>query len=329
MTGMTAVRPAFVLSLPRSGSTLVQRVLASHPDVSSRAEPWLLLPALYALRPDGVFAEYDHATARHGLTEFLDGLPGGPAGYARALRGMATELYTEAAEPGARVFVDKTPRYALVAHELATAFPDAPIVVLWRNPLAVAASMVETWNAGRWSVHKYKVDLVTGLARLVDLVRDRPDRVHAVRYEDLLGAEREAHWRALFEHLGVDFEPKVLEAGAAHQLAGSLGDPTSRRYADLSTEPLTKWTRTFATPVRRAWARRYLAWIGSERLALMGYASDALLEALRGAPSASAATNLADGWFTAYGVAHHVFELKQLRAKARLLRSWPDLHAHR
>ena len=36
--------PIFLFSLPRSGSTLLQRVLMSHKDIASVAEPWLMLP---------------------------------------------------------------------------------------------------------------------------------------------------------------------------------------------------------------------------------------------------------------------------------------------
>src|SRR5262249_20278294 len=47
-----ATTPILLLSLPRSGSTLVQRVLAAHPGVATASEPWLLLPLLLPLRDD-------------------------------------------------------------------------------------------------------------------------------------------------------------------------------------------------------------------------------------------------------------------------------------
>ena len=37
------LRLVFLLSLPRSGSTLLQRLLAAHPQVHTVAEPWLML----------------------------------------------------------------------------------------------------------------------------------------------------------------------------------------------------------------------------------------------------------------------------------------------
>ncbi|MFV1990599.1 MAG: sulfotransferase, partial [Acidimicrobiales bacterium] len=52
---VSEIRPAFLLSLPRSGSTLLQRLLGAHSMVATVAEPWLLIPPLYALRDEGVY----------------------------------------------------------------------------------------------------------------------------------------------------------------------------------------------------------------------------------------------------------------------------------
>lgn len=324
----SGVTPVFVLSLPRSGSTLVQRVLSAHPDVASHAEPWLLLPSLYAMRPDGVFAEYDHAFARHGLREFVGSLPGGDEDYFEAVGRMATSLYARAAVDGESVFVDKTPRYSLVADELARAFPDAPIIVLWRNPLAIAASIVETWGGGRWNVYKFKIDLYTALSRLVDFQRRNSERVLSIRYEDLV-LDSDRSWPRIFRHAGLSYDPSFLESFTSTRLGGTMGDPTGQTaYASLSRDPLGKWPQSFASPVRKRWARRYLQWIGQTRLEAMAYDVATLLRELDSVPS-RADTLVSDVWFSLYGVLHHLGELKQVRLKTRRLRSWPDVHAHR
>jgi hypothetical protein len=71
------VTPIFLLSLPRSGSTLVQRVLAAHDGVATAAEPWILLPQIYALRTEGAYAEYGHALATRAIGDFARNLDGG------------------------------------------------------------------------------------------------------------------------------------------------------------------------------------------------------------------------------------------------------------
>src|SRR5206468_7765156 len=93
-----SVRPVFVLSLPRSGSTLLQRMLASHPEIATSSETWLLLPQLYALRPHGAQAEYGHRTAARAVQDFCSVLPGGQDAYIAEVRRSVLALYELAAD---------------------------------------------------------------------------------------------------------------------------------------------------------------------------------------------------------------------------------------
>ena len=61
-----------------------------------------------------------------------------------------------------------------------------------------------------------------------------------------------------------------------------MGDPTGiKKYSTLSTEPLNKWKQTLRTPTRILWAKRYLKWLGKDRLDAMGYDIDELNNELR------------------------------------------------
>ncbi|MGH3139020.1 MAG: sulfotransferase, partial [Gaiellales bacterium] len=88
-----SVRPVFVFSLPRSGSTLLQRMVATHPEIATASEPWILLPQLYALRETGIVAEYGHRTAARAIADFGDSLPGGRDDYLDEVRRSALALY--------------------------------------------------------------------------------------------------------------------------------------------------------------------------------------------------------------------------------------------
>ena len=52
-----------------------------------------------------------------------------------------------------------------------------------------------------------------------------------------------------------------------------MGDPTGvKNYREVDTAPLEKWKTTINNnPLRKMWCRRYLSWIGEERLKVMGY----------------------------------------------------------
>jgi hypothetical protein len=80
------VTPVFLLSLPRSGSTLAQRILASHTEVATTSEPWLLLPYLYTLRDHGVYAEYSHSTMVTAIRELCSSFPSGEKDYLDEVR---------------------------------------------------------------------------------------------------------------------------------------------------------------------------------------------------------------------------------------------------
>jgi hypothetical protein len=262
--------PVFVLSMPRSGSTLVQRVLAAHPDVETVAEPWIFLPHAYGLREEGIAAEYTHPVAVRAVREFVERFPDGVDGYRQALRTFILDLYERAAPGPGRYFVDKTPRYHFVVEELFATFPEARFVFLWRNPLAIVASIVETWCAGRWNVDRWRADL-WGLPALVDASVRHAGSSVAVRYEDLVEGS-EAPWASLFTSLGLEFHPAVLEDFRDVGVGGSVGDPTGvRRYERISAEPTGKWRTTLASPWRRRWCLRYLDRIGDARLRAMGY----------------------------------------------------------
>jgi Sulfotransferase family len=280
-----AVQPLFVFSITRSGSTLVQRVLASYDEIATVSEPWILFPHLYAQRRRGIWAEYTHYLLVDAIEDFTAQLPGGREEYRDEVRRHVLRLYDRAAgKPGARYFLDKTPPYFLIVDEVIDLFPEGRFVFLWRNPLSVAASLIE-WDAERWDPARYAENLFTGPARLVAAYSRNRERACAVRYEDLVTGGA-AHWRRIMDYLGVEFRPQSLSSFGSVRLEGRMGDPTGvERYDALSTEPLTKWRHRLNTPVRKAWFARLLRWIGEERLAAMGYELDELLAELRAVPT--------------------------------------------
>lgn len=305
------MEPVFLLSLPRSGSTYLQRLLARHPAIATRSEPWLLLPLIYATRRHGAFAEYGHATAVRAIEDFSADLPNGLATLRRALADAARNLYGAAAgRPEARYFLDKTPRYHLLVEDLFELFPNGRFVFLWRNPLAVAASMIETFGDGRWNLHGYVIDLEIGLARLVAGYEGHPDRALAVRFEDLKDRPEEACGR-IFDYLDLD-PAELAGSGREVHLVGRYGD----RAGTPGVDPALKWRAVMTNPFRKAWCRRYLQRIGQARLRTMGYDQHELLTAIDQIPT-SIRQLPSDLVRYVYGVAHAGLELRLMKAKWR------------
>src|SRR5205814_7535520 len=83
----------FVIGPPRSGSTLLMRMLSSHSAIYSRAEPHLLTPLAHLGFYDTVErAPFDHLQAQGAVREFVAELPRGEEDYLDACRGYTDFL---------------------------------------------------------------------------------------------------------------------------------------------------------------------------------------------------------------------------------------------
>ena len=103
---------------------------------------------------------------------------------------MVLRLYEKAAGGGARFFLDKSPPYYFVATDIIRLFPDGKFVFLWRNPLSIVASIIDTWYDGKLYATSHREDLFIGLPRLVAAYQaGNRSRAYAVRYEDLLDGD--------------------------------------------------------------------------------------------------------------------------------------------
>ncbi|MEW8634061.1 MAG: sulfotransferase, partial [Candidatus Thiodiazotropha endolucinida] len=74
---MSDINPVFIISLPRSGSTLLQRIIATNPRVSTVSESWLLLPLLSMHTSRELYSEYGQRLAKIAINEFTETLPDG------------------------------------------------------------------------------------------------------------------------------------------------------------------------------------------------------------------------------------------------------------
>ena len=321
-------KPLFLFSLPRSGSTLAQRILAAHKPIATASEPWILLPYLYTLREHGVYAEYSHRVLVQAVEDFCAVLPNGRNDYVAEVRKLALRLYGKASADDARYFLDKTPRYHLISDEIVSTFPDGKYIFLWRNPLAVVASIMETWASGKWNLYRFKVDLFDGIENLTNTYERYEDEAYAVRYEELITKSEES-WAGVFSYLDLSFDRSALRRFGNVELTGKWGDHSgTQKYTGVSVDPLEGWKRTLNNPVRKAWCRRYLRWIGRDRLALMGYELDGLIADLDSLPTTYRRVG-SDAGRGCWGLIRDLSEPKILAQKLSKLPEWKRIHVHK
>ena len=263
----------FMISLPRSGSTLLQKILGGHSDIYTRSEPWLMLHPLYALKTEGIQTRYNAKLAADGVQNFLQELPTEDENYySSRIRDCYLSLYAPYLNAsGKGRFLDKTPRYYEIFDELQKTFPRAKFIILYRNPMAVLASMLETWVKGRYEKLKsYKCDLYEGVEFLQ---RDFTayTNTHVVRYEELL-LNPEAETEALFNFLQLPNQPDCIEYGRQKGERWMYGDPeTVYKKSRPDSQHIDAWHRQLAKPEERKLISDYLHGLGETAFARLGY----------------------------------------------------------
>jgi SAM-dependent methyltransferase len=279
-----ADRLIFLISLPRSGSTLLQHVIAGHPAVGSTAEPWILMPSVYALRVNGLQAEYGAQAGHVGLNQFLEQVTEGHTRYLAAVRGMALELYGAfLREHKKERFLDKTSRHYLIVPELVRMFPEARYVVLVRNPLAMLASYLDVMLRGEWrrlGSPPIQNDLLRGYPLVRQAVEALGSRAAVVTYEALVG-EPERVVQELCGSLQLEYVPAMVEYGVRGVLPGRLVDPRSiHRHSRPVTDYTDAWRTRFRSAAEVELAHAFLAHLGRPLVEALGYDYDDLSRAL-------------------------------------------------
>ena len=211
----TSPRPVFILGMPRSGTTLLERLFAAHPEVRAGGElDCLRRPLQRAV---------EHAT---GLP-FPLGFEGVPAAALTAVaRGYAARL--SIAGDGAPVVTDKTPGNYHLLGLLRLLFPAGRIVHVERDAMDTCFSILQFQFDDR-AAHTCDVELLAySYARYRRLMQRWQelcgDGFVTVRYEDLVAAPA-AEGRRAFGHCGLEWSDEYLaveRAGGAVRTFSAL-----------------------------------------------------------------------------------------------------------
>lgn len=270
---MGQITPIFLISQPRAGSTMLQRILAGHPEIHTTAETWLMLHPVYALRERGHSAEFNQRLAYYALNDYLSTIQGGREVYFESLRLMAMHLYRKACEPSkANFFLDKTPRYYYIIPELAEIFPKAKFIFLLRNPLAVLNSILNTWVKGDLlRLSGAKDDLLLAPYMLDEALAFLGDDAVLVHYEQFVKDPNKQLERICGE-LDIDYNANMVNYGSRPSPVGRYGDRKGiHRYNSPSRDRLDRWLQLGTVKQDRYLALNYLNYLGPQLISRLGY----------------------------------------------------------
>jgi Tfp pilus assembly protein PilF len=244
---------AFLVGFPRSGTTLLEQVLATHPDIVALDERPVMIDAEteFLTRPGGVTRLAD--TVSDLLNPFRDA-------YWKRVREFGIE-------PSGKVFVDKHPLSTFRLPLISKLFPEARIIFAVRDPRDVVLSCFR--RSFNMNAAMYEFNSLERAARFYDAVmsagevylRDLPVQALRIRYEDLV-ADFGGVAGGLCDFLGVPRTDRLKEF--AQTAANSrIATPSSAQVGrGLYTEGVGQW-RNYAfamqpaLPILRPWLAKF------------------------------------------------------------------------
>jgi Flp pilus assembly protein TadD len=201
--GERSAVPIFIVGMPRSGTTLIEQILASHPEVFGAGELNLFEQAIDAVR-----------AAVPLCPPFPDLVPAMSAEHFRNLGALYLEGLTRRAPDAARI-TDKMPGNFVFVGMMHLALPDATIIHAIRDPVDTCVSCFFVHFARG---HSYSYDLAElgryyrqYRALMAHWRRVLPTaRIIDVRYEDLV-ADLEGVARRIIAHCGLIWDARCLD----------------------------------------------------------------------------------------------------------------------
>jgi tetratricopeptide (TPR) repeat protein len=247
--GYDAVAPIFILGLPRSGSTLIEQILASHGSVEATSELPLIIRLAHELggiaRPADRAAYLDHVAALE------------PASFAEIGRQYVerTGAYRNTERP---VFTDKMPANWEYVGFIKLILPRAKIIDARRHPMASCFSAYKHYfpygmfyTYDQRELGRYYRDYLDLMGHFDTVL---PGQVHRVMYEDVV-ADTEGQTRQLLDFCELPFEAGCLRFWETRRAVNTASAQQVRQ--PIYTEGLELW-------------RRYEPWLGELQAALKG-----------------------------------------------------------
>lgn len=241
--GCPARDPIFIIGLPRSGSTLLEQILASHSQVEGTMELYDMISLARRLGSGA------------GPNTYPDSVAGLEAAQLRALGEQYLERTRIQRKSDAPCFIDKMPNNLLHVGLIHLILPNARIIDARRHPLGCCFSVFKQhfargqhFSYSLEDVGRYYTDYVRLLAHFDAVL---PGRVHRVFYERLID-DTEGEVRRLLDYCGLPFEEQCLRF---YENARAVRTASSEQVRQpIFREGLDQWRRyePWLTPLQDA-----------------------------------------------------------------------------
>jgi len=231
--------PIFIMGFPRSGTTLMERVLASYPGIATSDEfSWVEKLADECPRHARDLARYPACLASMSTKQRLQ--------LRRAYWAKVKEDLPELRSK--ETLVDKFPLNLIDLPFVRALFPEAKIIIALRDPRDVCLSnFMQNFRLNKAMIHMLSLERAATFYRDVMnsalLFREGlPGPFHTVRYEDVV-ADFEPTIRSILEFLELPWDPAVLDYHKAARFV-SISTPSARDVrSPIFTRASGRWRR--------------------------------------------------------------------------------------
>jgi tetratricopeptide (TPR) repeat protein len=199
--GHPSAIPVFIIGMPRSGTTLVEQILASHPQVFGGGEMKYFGDAIGETE-EARNTHYPDVASTMAGSDFSD------------LGGRYLAESLRLAQPGALRVTDKMPSNFLFAGLIHLSLPNAPIIHTVRDPVDTCLSCFSKLFTGELN-YTYDLSELGRYYRQYQLLMAHwkrvlpPGRILDVCYEELV-EDVEGHARRIVAHCGLDWDSRCL-----------------------------------------------------------------------------------------------------------------------
>lgn len=229
--GFAADDVIFIVGMPRSGSTLIEQILASHPMVEGARE-------LFELRTIARRIAVG-ATPEAAMPEAIAGLSAADFTAIGERYLQSVQRYRRSDRP---FFTDKMPANWQLVPLIHLALPNAKIIDMRRNPLSCCLSSFATYFNLQTSFPTNLEDLASYYQDYARLMKHMdtvlPDRIHRIHYEQLVD-DLELEVRRLLDFLGLPFHPACLRF---HETERAVHTPSAQQVRNpINRDGLDAW----------------------------------------------------------------------------------------
>lgn len=245
------IKPIFIFSMPRSGSTLLQKILMGHNKISSHSEPWFLLNMASLIDYKNTKSDFSYRALRLAVEDMIDSLENKEKDLNRYIREFALSIYENLSDENSIYFLDKTPRYFFIIDFIAKIFPEAKFIFLTRNPLDTVVSYITSFNNNSiTSFDQYDQDFNLGFKAISDGYAKHKNRSILVSYENLVGKDKENVVSNIFDYLEIENDTDVLKNYQSQNLNGTMGDKNINTIKNITFDE-NKWKKIIKTDGRK------------------------------------------------------------------------------